>query len=221
MAGLSLKAKNIAPLSVLVVFQLIAISVVNHQTFDTSLLDILKDTGGAMLVISVLAGWLSHLIPADLKNALVFLRWRNVLPGHRFIQLAEKDTRIDIDLFKTRVADYESLKSDNKNQNSYWYREFYRPVTNQDEVASTHRAYLLYRDSAAVSFVSAFALLVAKQFLAEYLSEVSYQSLWVFVVAIAGFSIAARNAGNRLVTTAIAVSLLRLLLGNKIISMLA
>lgn len=81
-----------------------------------------------MLAISVLAGWLSHLMPADLKNALVFIRWRNVLPGHRFIQLAEKDTRIDIDLFKERVTDYESLKSDNKNQNSYWYREFYRPV---------------------------------------------------------------------------------------------
>lgn len=203
---MSLKAKNIAPLSVLVVFQLIAISVVNHQTFDTSLLDILKDTGGAMLVISVLAGWLSHLIPADLKNALVFLRWRNVLPGHRFIQLAEKDTRIDIDLFKTRVADYESLKSDNKNQNSYWYREFYRPVTNQDEVASTHKSYLLYRDAAAVSLISA-AILVLTKLLGEYLSEVSYQSLWVFVVAIAGFSIAARNAGNRLVTTVIAVSL--------------
>ncbi|HCM1365027.1 TPA: hypothetical protein N2903_004343, partial [Vibrio parahaemolyticus] len=97
MAGLSLKAKNIAPLSVLVVIQLIAVTMVNRHTFDASLLDILKDTGGTMLAISVLAGWLSHLIPADIKNALVFLRWRNVLPGHRFIQLAEKDTRIDID----------------------------------------------------------------------------------------------------------------------------
>ncbi|ELL4669641.1 hypothetical protein Q5V23_003507 [Vibrio fluvialis] len=207
MAGLSLKAKNIVPLSVLVVFQLIAISVVNRQTFDTSLLDILKDTGGAMLVISVLAGWLSHLIPADLKNSLVFLRWRNVLPGHRFIQLAEKDTRIDIDLFKTRVADYESLKSDNKNQNSYWYREFYRPVTNQDEVASTHKSYLLYRDAAAVSLISAVILVLTKLLIDIQMAQIGFNSVWVFAIAIIGFIVAARNAGQRMVTTAIAVRL--------------
>lgn len=74
-------------------------------------------------------------------------------------------------------------------------------------MASRHRSYLLYRDAAAVSFVSAFALIVAKQVFSAQFLEVSYQSLWVFAVAIAGFSLAARNAGQRLVTTAIAVSL--------------
>ncbi|WP_348236117.1 hypothetical protein [Vibrio parahaemolyticus] len=92
---------------------------------------------------------------------------------------------------------------------SYQYKEFYRPSNKPDKVASTHRSYFLYRDAAAVSFVSVFAFLVAKQVFSEQLLEVSYQSLWVFVVAIAGFSIAARNAGQRLVTTAIAVSLVR------------
>lgn len=207
MAGLSLKAKNIAPLSVLVVIQLIAVTMVNRHTFDVSLLDILKDTGGAMLAISVLAGWLSHLMPADLKNALVFLRWRNVLPGHRFIQLAEKDARIDIDLFKTRVVDYESLKSDNKNQNSYWYREFYRPVTNHDEVASTHKSYLLYRDAAAVSLISAIILVLAKLLIDIQMAQIGFDSVCVFGVAIIGFIVAARNAGQRMITTAIAVSL--------------
>ena len=146
-------------------------------------------------------------MPAEVKSVLVFWRWSNVLPGHRFIQLSEKDRRIDTVLLKARVSEYDLLKQNNSEQNSHWYKEFYRPSNKQDEVASTHRAYLLYRDAAAVSFVSAFALLVAKQFLGEYLLEVSYQSLWVFVVAIAGFSIAARNAGNRLVTTAVAISL--------------
>ncbi|NOJ08741.1 hypothetical protein BCT41_01910 [Vibrio splendidus] len=207
MVGISMKANNIVPLSVLMVLQFTVISLVNQSSFDISYVNILKDTGGAMLAIGAISGWLSHLMPAEVKSVLVFWRWSNVLPGHRFIQLSEKDRRIDTVLLKARVSEYDLLKQNNSEQNSHWYKEFYRPSNKQDEVASTHRAYLLYRDAAAVSFVSAFALLVAKQFLGEYLLEVSYQSLWVFVVAIAGFSIAARNAGNRLVTTAIAVSL--------------
>ncbi|WP_257971927.1 hypothetical protein [Vibrio parahaemolyticus] len=106
-----MKTHNIVPLSVLMVLQLTVVSVVNQSAFDISLLDILKDTGGAMLAIGAVSGWLSHLIPAELKSVLVFWRWRNVLPGHRFIQLSERDTRIDIDQLKLRVVDYESLKS--------------------------------------------------------------------------------------------------------------
>lgn len=207
MVGISMKANNIVPLSVLMVLQFTVISLVNQSSFDISYVNILKDTGGAMLAIGAISGWLSHLMPAEVKSVLVFWRWSNVLPGHRFIQLSEKDRRIDTVLLKARVSEYDLLKQNNSEQNSHWYKEFYRPSNKQDEVASTHRAYLLYRDAAAVSFVSAFALLVAKQFLGEYLLEVSYQSLWVFVVAIAGFSIAARNAGNRLVTTAVAINL--------------
>ncbi|HAV1372530.1 TPA: hypothetical protein JG844_002809 [Vibrio parahaemolyticus] len=207
MMGISMKANNIVPLSVLMVLQFAVISLVNQSAFDISYVDILKDTSGAMLAIGAVSGWLSHLMPTDLKNVLVFWRWKNVLSGHRFIQLSERDRRIDTALLKARVSEFELLKQNNSEQNSYWYKEFYRPSNKQDEVASTHRAYLLYRDSAAVSFVSAFALLVAKQFFSEQFLELSYQSLWVFVVAIAGFCIAAKNAGNRLVTTAVAISL--------------
>ena len=207
MMGISMKANNIIPLSVLVVLQFAAISLVNQSAFDISSVVIFKDTSGAMLAIGAVSGWLSHLMSPELKSVLVFWRWNNVLPGHRFIQLSEKDRRIDNVILKARVSKYEALKINNSEQNSYWYKEFYRPSNKQEEVASTHRSYLLYRDAVAVSFVSAFALLVAKQFLGEYFSEVSYQSFWVFVVAIASFSIAARNVGQRLVTTAIAVSL--------------
>ncbi|MEF1337370.1 hypothetical protein [Vibrio rotiferianus] len=202
-----MKANNIVPLSVLMVVQFSVVSLVNQSAFDISYIDILKDTSGAMLAIGAVSGWLSHLMPTDLKNVLVFWRWNNVLPGHRFIQLSERERRIDTALLKARVYEFELLKQNNSKQNSYWYKEFYRPSNKQDEVASTHRAYLLYRDAAAVSFVSALAFLVAKQLLGEYVSELSYQSLWVFALAIVGFSIAARNAGNRLVTTAVAISL--------------
>jgi hypothetical protein len=39
------------------------------------------------------------------------------------------------------------------------------------------------------------------------MAQIGFNSVWVFVIAIIGFIVAARNAGQRMVTTAIAVSL--------------
>ena len=78
---------------------------------DTSFWDIVKDTGGSMVAIGTIAGLLSHLISAEYKSMLVFWRWRNVLPGHRFIQLAEKDMRIDSKIFKARIPEYDALSN--------------------------------------------------------------------------------------------------------------
>ncbi|CAI2346847.1 conserved membrane hypothetical protein [Vibrio parahaemolyticus] len=207
MMGISMKTHNIVPLSVLMVLQLTAVSLVNRSAFDLSFLDILKDTGGAMLAIGAVSGWLSYLFPADLKSVLVFWRWQNVLPGHRFIQLSEKDGRIDNVTLKARVSEYEALKLNNSEQNSYWYNEFYRPSNKQDEVASTHRSYLLYRDAAAVSLISVLILITGKLLFRELLMGISFEPFGVFAVAVMGFIVAARNAGQRLVTTAVAVSL--------------
>ncbi len=110
MVGISMNANNIIQLSVLTVLQFAAIPLVNQGAFDISYINILKDTGGAMLAIGAVSGWLSYLIPANLKSVLVFWRWSNVLPGHHFIQLSERDRRIDIVALKARVSEYEMLK---------------------------------------------------------------------------------------------------------------
>lgn len=119
----------------------------------------------------------------------------------------EKDGRIDNVTLKARVSEYEALKLNNSEQNSYWYNEFYRPSNKQDEVASTHRSYLLYRDAAAVSLISVLILITGKLLFRELLMGISFESFGVFAVAVMGFIVAARNAGQRLVTTAVAVSL--------------
>ncbi|WP_445364299.1 hypothetical protein ACJJIQ_08280 [Microbulbifer sp. ANSA003] len=207
MAGLSLKTQNTAPLTLLVLLQLLAVHGFNSASFDINLLTSIKEAGGVMLAIGVLASWLSYLLPTGLKNTLIFLRLRNVLPGHRFIQLAEADPRIDAQLLKEKVPGYESLSSDHKAQNSYWYREFYRPVSAQDEVASTHKSYLLYRDAATVSLLCAAIFVLAKLLLTESMSAFELVSGAVFPLAALGFALAAGNAGRRLVTTAVAISM--------------
>ena len=207
MTGISLKAQNIVPLSLLVAIQLLAVYCLSYQVFNVDLLGFLQETSGAMLAIGVLAGWLSYLIPADLKNSLVFLRWKNALPGHRFVQLAENDARIDTDSLRARVSNHDELRSDQKAQNSYWYREFYRPLINQSEVLSIHKSYLLYRDVAAVSLIMAVLFTVAKLVLGPKLSAVTFHSGWIFLVTIAACIVAGSNAGRRLVTTAVAIGL--------------
>ena len=206
MGGISLKAQNILPLTTLTAIQFLAVLLVNNKSLNVDQLASLQESGGVMLTIGALAGWLSYLLPADLKNALVFLRWKNALPGHRFLQLAENDTRIDVQALRAKVVNYDSLVSDHKAQNSYWYREFYRPVANQDEVASTHKSYLLYRDAAAVSLLCAVIFVLAKLLLAEFMAGIGVGSILVFGAAVLGFIAAAGNLGRRLVTTAVAVS---------------
>lgn len=207
MARISLKAQNYVPLAMLTALQLIAVMLVNQKSFDINQLASIQEASGVMLAIGALAGWLSYLLPADLKNSLVFLRWRNALPGHRFIQLAENDARIDSEAFRARVVNYGMLVSDHREQNSYWYREFYRPVVNQDEVTSTHKSYLLYRDAAAISLLSAIFFALAKQLLELPMSGINFGSVWVFVGALSGFIVAASNSGRRLVTTAVAINM--------------
>ncbi|WP_445354268.1 hypothetical protein ACJJI5_12965 [Microbulbifer sp. EKSA008] len=207
MAGLSPKTQNTAPLALLVLLQLLVVYCLNTASFDINLLTSIKEAGGVMLAIGVLASWLSYLLPTGLKNTLVFLRLRNVLPGHRFIQLVEADPRIDAQLLKEKVPDCESLSSDHKGQNSYWYREFYRPVADQHEVASTHKSYLLYRDAATVSLLCAAIFVLAKLLLTESMSAFELTSGTVFPLAALGFALAAGNAGRRLVTTAVAISM--------------
>lgn len=206
MGGISLKAQNILPLTTLTAIQLLVVLLLNQKSLDIAQLASLQESGGAMLTIGALAGWLSYLLPADLKNALAFLRWKNVLPGHRFLQLSESDARIDVQALRAKVVNYESLVSDPKAQNSYWYREFYRPVANQDEVASTHKSYLLYRDAAAVSLLCALIFILAKLLLTELMAGIGFGSVLVFAVAALGSVVAASNLGRRLVTTAVAVS---------------
>ncbi|MCZ2722391.1 hypothetical protein O1D97_12340 [Marinomonas sp. 15G1-11] len=205
MTTISLKTQNIVPLSILIGIQLIVVWLVNQKELDLSQLSSLKETGILMGVIGVLAGFLSSLLPTGLKNTLVFLRWRHALPGHRFIQLAEKDSRIDNAALKTAVADYEFLKTDHETQNGYWYRKIYKPLSDQKDIASTHKSYLLYRDAVAISFLSTIIFIIAKILIPNLMVDINFDSVFVFFVGGGGFIVAANNLGRRLVTTSIAV----------------
>jgi hypothetical protein len=96
--------------------------------------------GFALVIATVLNGVLS----ADVKARLVFLRWRNVLPGHRvFSEYATTDPRIDCRALSRLIGS--SLPVDPLEQNRLWYR-LYRTVESDPAVRQVHRDFLLLRD---------------------------------------------------------------------------
>jgi hypothetical protein len=106
----------------------------------------LLSVGFGVLIATVLNGFLS----ADAKARIVFLRWENVLPGHRaFSVYARRDSRIDLGA----LADaYGRLPTDPTQQNRLWYRIF-KTVDDQPHIAQLHRDFLLLRDYTAIALL--------------------------------------------------------------------
>jgi hypothetical protein len=95
---------------------------------------------------------LTSILPTELKDALVFWRVRDVLPGHRaFSVYAHKDPRIDLARLLAVAGTFPDAARD---QNSLWYR-LYRQVETDPAVAQAHRHFLLFRDLAALSLLLA------------------------------------------------------------------
>jgi hypothetical protein len=103
-------------------------------------------------IAPVLVLLLTSILPAELKQALVFWRMRDVLPGHRaFSVYALKDPRIDVARLRAAIGEFPALARD---QNSLWYRLF-QQVEAEPRVAQAHRHFLLFRDLAALSILLA------------------------------------------------------------------
>ena len=207
MGAVSLKTQNLVPLSALALLQLMTAYFVTQGKIDLSQFKSLASTGGSALALSVVTAWFSYLLPTDIKNSIVFLRIKCALPGHRFLKLSRADSRIDFELLKHRVADFDVLDNNPLRQNQYWYKEIYRPISNELEVASVHKSYLLYRDAAAISLISIIILGLTKILLPSITAVIDQKGLIIFVLFFIGFVVAANSTGRRFVTTSVAIYL--------------
>ena len=100
----------------------------------------------AIGIATVLNGLLD---PNTVKARLVFLRWRDPLPGHRaFSRYMNTDPRIDPARVENLVGS--PLPTAAAQQNRVWYR-LYQSVENDPAVLQVHRDFLLTRDFTAIS----------------------------------------------------------------------
>jgi hypothetical protein len=136
---------------------------------------------GLAVVVTTIA---NGLLPAKLKDRLVFLRWNDALPGHRAFSVhAKQDPRIDFTRLQRSLGN--KLPPDPKTENAAWYR-FYLEVQNVAAVQQVHRDYLLLRDCTGLAalFVvcfglPAFFLVPTTQTFVVYIAFLVFQALVV------------------------------------------
>src|SRR5262249_46153828 len=103
--------------------------------------------GLAIVVTTVFNGVLT----SNIKDRLVFLRWKETLPGHRaFSQYGPADPRIDMATLKKLCGN--RLPSDPAEQNRTWYR-LYNSVEHHPSVSQVHKDFLLTRDYAGFAAI--------------------------------------------------------------------
>lgn len=154
--------------------------------------------GLALVIATVLNGVLS----SEAKARLVFLRWRNVLPGHRaFSEYAAADPRIDLAALKKTIGT--DFPVEPLDQNRVWYR-LYRTVESDPAVRQVHRDFLLLRD------YTGFCVLFIVFFGAAGLCTIrSLKTAFLYLALLALQYVvvrqAASNYGMRFVTTVLAL----------------
>jgi hypothetical protein len=158
----------------------------------------------AGLLPSGLAVTLCGIINAQLtplqKARIVFLRWKEPLPGSRaFSYHATRDSRIDIHAVQLKWA---PLPNDPRGQNALWYR-IYQQEQGTPAVRHLNRNWLFARDYACICVLFFFVLGGVGIFQMPRLAS------WLIFMAIVAtqFFLARQSAANhaeRFITTVIA-----------------
>lgn len=149
---------------------------------------------GMMFLLTVaLNGVLS---PAT-KARLVFWRWREVLPGHRaFTHFAKEDPRVD---FEALERQFGSFPTSGLEQNRRWVR-LYRSLEERPKVEHINREYLLLRDWTGLAALACAVLAPAAWWFGRSRDVAVVYALVVGLQYVI-VRTAAKNAGERLVTT--------------------
>lgn len=140
-------------------------------------------------------------LSAQAKSRVVFLRWRDPLPGCRaFTHLAVSDPRVDVHALERVVG---PLPTEPREQDALWYR-LYKTVEDEPAVVQVHRAYLFARDSTCLSLMILAVLGTAGAIqIGEFPEKAAYVVMLALQFGLSGQ--AARNNGHRFVTTVLAI----------------
>ena len=149
----------------------------------------------------VLTGIVNAQLSADAKARVVFLRWRDPLPGcEAFTRYAHSDHRVDLNALQRQHG---PLPTDPRQQNALWYK-LYKSVDSEPAVIQAHRAFLFARDYTCIALMMFVVLggiglwqISSTKGALLYIGGLALQSV------LAGQ--AARNHGRRFVSTVLAL----------------
>jgi hypothetical protein len=149
----------------------------------------------------VLTGVINAQLSPEMKARLVFMSWRDPLPGCKaFTCHAQSDARVDVACLELT---YGPLPTAPREQNALWYR-LYKTIEQDPAIGQVHRAFLFTRDytSLALMFVIVFG---AAGFIQIPSTRVAFIYLGLLLLQFVLAGQAARNHGKRFVTTVLAI----------------
>jgi hypothetical protein len=205
----SLKAKNLKYVVLIVLLDVAAIWVLVFRgdvsaamSFATTWEDKVAKAALGSSALTLTGLLVNSLLPSDWKAALVFWKTREILPGFRaFTSFAEKDPRIDLKSLERQIG---PLPTEPAGQNRAWYKLLKKHESSQ-EVAEPHQYFLLFRDIASISVISAVLCIAARA--ARVLPTEGFALvLALFAVQYLVTAVAARNCANRLVSNVLAIA---------------
>jgi hypothetical protein len=153
--------------------------------------------GVAMILLGIVNAQLS----SDVKARIIFLKWRDALPGSEsFGRHGRNDARVD---FAALERHFGPLPSSPREQNALWYKLF-KSIDDDVSVKQVHREFLFTRDYGCMSLMMAIALgPIALATLPSLKLALAY---WGLLIAQLFLVVrAARQHGYRLVTTVLAL----------------
>lgn len=168
---------------------------------DASLFDAFLKHGAVAGLAGIFLLVLQEVFPRAVKEALVFWRIRDRIPGCRaFSVLAPREARIDQAKLATLVPTSPMSPAD---ENALWYR-WLKEFEDNVVVAESHRRYLSLRESAVL-----LASLTVVSPLLGFVPPHSWPgALALCALAVGGYVVtayAARNAGERFVCNVMAL----------------
>lgn len=164
-----------------------------------------KLSGFALAVSTVVTGALSLVLPRQVKDALVYLRWPYAAPGHRaFSFYAQRDIRVDYDRLIAEIPELQNpLSLTPAIENKVWYKLF-KNHEKDTAVSQAHRAWLLFRDLTSIAYLFLTAFIIVELC---FKSEVN----WAFYLVIVSLELlifwgAAWNSGKQLICNILAAA---------------
>lgn len=198
LGNMTLHTRNLPLITAFVILNYIAFAYVNHLPWQ--FLKEVKISNETLIFQNPLIAIGIHLsililcfiIPVDIKNVIIFWRFKNSLPGCRvFTELICKDHRIDI---KDLENKYGKLPTEPREQNTLWYK-IYKEKQDEKIILSSHGKWLLFRECAIIALI--FVLLLSPM---SFLISVDKSSTIYLILLIAQYFIlrqATVNAAER------------------------
>lgn len=200
---MDLKALNAPVLgSILFINAAFALAIVERGSISSAIESIvaLEAEFIAPATAAIVSGLVAHQLSALNKARIVFLRWRNPLPGSRaFSEVIHQDDRINLASLERWLQDTPTTP---EYQNAMWYGIF-RSLQSDAAVSQAHRLYLFYRDWCILCL----AIWVGAGLFIAYAATARLAITYSVIMFVQFLFVrnAASKAGNRLVSTVLAI----------------